>query len=384
MPAVIPTLKMKTLSMNTRRACLLATSVLIAGCAETTFEPTRQPTEIRRTQLGAEQYDVRDLGTFAGNPTVGLDIDKHGTVFGRYGSGPSQRSFRWTEASGYEDLGEIDGAPFQILTANDHGLLNGSIFTSSGQRAAAWVPGSGFVLLDPDFPGNTLGNNDHGVVAGTRNESGGVTRAFVWSAKDGLSFVPVTVEGASSLRSSAADVNNFGVVAGQVAFIRDGMVQMSAYVWDDATGTTLIPPLGPANVGVTHVSDQGLVVGASEMRRPMPGDIRTSPVAANPGTIPVHAWKWSAADGLVDLGTLGGDHSVAWNVDREGNVYGWASDASGAQHAVKWPAAGGIIDLGGLGGNTVTGGLNKHGVVAGSSVAAEGIAHIVVFTPQRK
>lgn len=143
-----------------------------------------------------------------------------------------------------------------------------------------------------------------------------------------------------------------------------GVVAGTGFCLGRCNGETIIPPLGQANVGVTHVSDEGLVVGASEMRRPLPGDIQGAPLRANPGTIPVHAWKWSAAGGLVDLGTLGGDHGVTWNADRDGNVYGWASDAAGMQHAVKWPSGGGVIDLGGLGGNTVPGGLNKHGVVA--------------------
>lgn len=370
--------------MSAPRAVLLAAVVSLAGCTEKTFEPTHQPGALNPARFDAQQYEVRDLGTFGGMSTIALDIDKHGAVFGRYGTAPDLRSFRWTEKTGYEDLGEIDGAAFQFLTANDHGLLNGSVFTPSGQRAAAWVPRTGFVLLDPEFSGGTLGNNDRGVVAGTRNEGGGVTRAFLWSEKDGLSFVQVTVEDASSLRSSAADVNNFGVVAGGVAFISGGVLKRRAFVWDDRTGTTLIPPLGPADVGVTHVSDQGLVLGASEMRGPLPGDIRRTPLSSNPGTIPVHAWKWSASGGLVDLGTLGGNHSVPWNADREGNVYGWASDADGIQHAVKWTPDGGIVDLGGLGGNTVTGGLNKHGVVVGWSIAADEIAHAVVFTPQKK
>lgn len=374
---------MKIFPMNTRRV-FLAAAILIAGCADGTLEPTRQPAELRRTQFDAGQYDVRDLGTFDGAPTVGIDIDKHGAVFGRYGTGTGQRSFKWTEADGFEDLGEIGGAAFQVLTANDHGLLNGSVFTPAGQRGAAWVPHTGFVLLDPDFPGSTLGNNDRGVVAGTRNEGGGSTRAYLWSEKDGLFFVPVAVAGASSLRSGAADVNNAGVVAGQVGFIDASGIQRRAFVWDEVNGTTLIPPLGPGEVGVTYISDQGLVLGASHTRRALPGETSTTPIASNPGTIPAHAWKWSAAGGLVNLGTLGGSHSVAWNADRDGNVYGWASDAAGVQHAVKWPAAGGAIDLGGLGGNALTGGLNKHGVVAGWAVAADGAAHAVIFTPRKK
>src|SRR5687767_2972646 len=109
--------------MPSSRAVLLAAAVSVVGCSEATFDPTRQPGELRRTQYDAQQYEVRDLGTFDGQPTIALDIDKHGAVFGRYGMGLSQRSFRWTETGGYEDLGALDGAAFQILTANDHGLL---------------------------------------------------------------------------------------------------------------------------------------------------------------------------------------------------------------------------------------------------------------------
>lgn len=369
--------------MNPRIFAFLAAASLAAGCSDSTLEPTHRPSDVRLTRLDAEQYDVRDLGTFSGQPTQGLDIDKFGTVYGLYGTAPALRSFRWTEATGFVDLGEINGAAFLFLAVNDHGLMNGSVRTPSGPRAAAWVPRTGFVLLDPDFAGNTLGNNDRGEVAGTRNEPGGATRAFVWSKNNGLSFVPVFIAGASSVRSGAADLNNFGTVAGQVSFISAGQLQRRAFIWNEETGTTLISPLGPLEVGVTYVSDDNLVLGASHMRNQMPGDVRRTPLASNPGTIPVHAWRWSAAGGLVDLGTLGGDHSVPWNADRDGNVYGWASDAAGVRHAVKWTADGRIVDLGGLGGNAVTGGLNKHGVVTGWSTGADGVSHALIFTPRK-
>lgn len=370
--------------MPSPKALILATSISIAGCAEATFEPTRQSGELHLTKYHAQQYEVRDLGTFAGKSTQAMDIDKHGTVYGRYGTGSAMRSYRWTERAGFEDLGEFNSVAFQFLTVNDHGLLNGSVFTPFGQRATAWLPRTGFVLLDPGFPGNTLGNNDRGDVAGTRFESLGVSRAFVWSEKEGLRLVPVTIENAVVIRSTAADVNDVGVVAGTVTFTSTAGTKTRAFIWNEASGTTLLPAIGPANFGVTFVSEEGLVLGAAETRPPRLGDIRANPLASNPGTIPVRAWKWSAAGGLVDLGTLGGNHSVAWNADREGNVYGWASDAFGVQHAVKWTVDGGIIDLGGLGGNTLTGGLNKHGVVVGWSTAADGIAHAVIFMPHKK
>lgn len=43
-----------------------------------------------------------------------------------------------------------------------------------------------------------------------------------------------------------------------------------------------------------------------------------------------------------------------------------------------------VRDLGTPGGNAVTGGLNKHGVVAGWSWGADGVAHAMIFTPPKK
>lgn len=65
----------------------------------------------------------------------------------------------------------------------------------------------------------------------------------------------------------------------------------------------------------------------------------------------------------------------------DGNVYGWASDAAGRKHAVKWSAAGGVIELGSLGHDTVIGGLNNHGVLPGWAIGNDGRSHVVRFEP---
>src|SRR5688572_12072998 len=69
------------------------------------------------SRLDATEYEIVDLGTFNGLPTQALDIDKHGAVYGLYGSGPSGRSFRWTRKEGYQDLGDFEGNTFRFLTA---------------------------------------------------------------------------------------------------------------------------------------------------------------------------------------------------------------------------------------------------------------------------
>jgi probable HAF family extracellular repeat protein len=87
------------------------------------------------------------------------------------------------------------------------------------------------------------------------------------------------------------------------------------------------------------------------------------------------AFRWTAAGGMQDLGTLGGRSSGANGVSADGSVVvGRADNAAGQDRAFRWTAAGGMQDLGTLGGGeSEAWGVSADGsVVVGSARNAAG------------
>src|SRR5207249_8104303 len=67
----------------------------------------------------------------------------------------------------------------------------------------------------------------------------------------------------------------------------------------------------------------------------------------------MHAFFWTPAGGMIDLGTLGGPDSMANGISTSGQVVGWSHispNINNAPHAFSWTQAGGMVDLGVLGG----------------------------------
>jgi probable HAF family extracellular repeat protein len=82
----------------------------------------------------------------------------------------------------------------------------------------------------------------------------------------------------------------------------------------------------------------------------------------------------------VDLGTLGGRHSVAYEINAAGQVVGFADTQEGATHAFRWQA-GQMTDLGApAGGLSMAFGLNASGQVVGKIKPPGGDDHATLWS----
>jgi probable HAF family extracellular repeat protein len=123
----------------------------------------------------------------------------------------------------------------------------------------------------------------------------------------------------------------------------DGTEGMRAFRWTSAGMVSLGLPIDGGGDGQAlntygyEVSGNGLVaVGLSD---------------------PINdAFRWSAADGMYSLGTLGGSYSSGDAVNFDGSVIVGTSTAIPDDNAFRWTAATGMVSIG-----TLPGGTNSHG-----------------------
>jgi probable HAF family extracellular repeat protein len=142
------------------------------------------------------------------------------------------------------------------------------------------------------------------------------------------------------------------VVVVSLLFSGAAMAQTTyhAFIWSAATGMQDLGSLGGTSYAL-GINASGTVVGYYI-------SVETE----------VRPFVWTQSGGMQDIGTLGGQGGVASGINDAGEVVGWANTASGQVHAFRWNAKNGMKDLGTLGGiSSSATAINKLGQVTGSS-----------------
>ncbi|MBT9596008.1 MAG: hypothetical protein IV094_08495 [Vitreoscilla sp.] len=143
-------------------------------------------------------------------------------------------------------------------------------------------------------------------------------------------------------------INQAGWVVG-ISSVSTG-VPFHATMWVDGTPIDLGTLPGGSLSEAHAINDKGHVAGYSYNQQDL-----------------VRATVWRGAK-VVELGTLGGLHSVAWAPNGRGQVVGWSLTAQGDLHATLWDGKA-ATDLGTLPGRDLSHayGINDAGVAVGTS-----------------
>jgi probable HAF family extracellular repeat protein len=178
-------------------------------------------------------------------------------------------------------------------------------------------------------------------------------RASEYTAQDlgSLGGTPGTV---------AFGINNNGDIVGSSAVPAEGW---RAFLWTECAGMIELPSLGGSSTAY-DLNESRHIVGGSIPRDA--GDF--------------HGVLWAGGD-MTDLGTLGGEYSVAYRINNAGRIVGQSSTGDGARRACVWNG-GPPADLGTLGGrDSHATGLNGTGAAAGIAILDGGWqAHVVLWT----
>jgi probable HAF family extracellular repeat protein len=277
-------------------------------------------------------------------------------------------------------------------------------FRGLGQMPGVWPSGGTYASAISADGSTIMGYGWVCQLGGTTCASSDMVQAYRW-----------TVAGGYKILGSPGNSSFFG--AGAVSF--DGSVIVgehpqptgfAAFRWTAAEGMRELT----MNIASAITADGAMVAGGDNWQKtsgqmgifgPFPGQqdqtqayglsgTSQAPVAvgaaikgADPFGPTFHAFRWTPAKGLQDLGLTNGTESIALAISADGSVIvGEARDANRFWRAFRWTASTGMIDIGTLGGpESAALAVNKDGtVIVGTSLtsSASDSNHIFRWTPK--
>jgi probable HAF family extracellular repeat protein len=215
-----------------------------------------------------------------------------------------------------------------------------------------------------------------------------VTHAFLWH--DGIRTELDSLPGGynSFAYSINADGRTVGGAQNGNIDPLTGYSEFVAVLWKHGRISTL-GTLGGNQSVANAINDRGQVVGAALNAIPDPlSNAFSLPYLFVPAATQAHAFLWTEAEGMQDLGTLGGPDSTAAFVNQHGQVAGQSYTNATINPATSLPTqdpffweAGKMLDIGTLGGTFgISTGMNSRGQVIGqSNMAGDQTSHAFLW-----
>lgn len=277
---------------------------------------------------GSSSQNIGSL-TGPGNFARATGLTNSGQVAGvSLNAADDIRTFTWNAADGMTDIGTLPGADEALEPViNNKGVITAIAHNTatSFNRAFRWSALGGITDLGVLAPGPVESSypraiNDAGIIVGDSWAFGNDYHAFLWTFGTGM----IDIHTNASNDSTPVGISAFGQVAGN--YHVDGEL-WRGYVWTFGSGMVDIAP--PAvRTETFSMTSGGRITG--QIGDPFIGS---------------RAMTWTQGGGLVDLGTLGGTISSARGANNKGQVVGGAQTGAGPVHAYVWTAKEGMVDL---------------------------------------
>lgn len=224
----------------------------------------------------------------------------------------------WTASGGAHLLaGSLGGSYTVARRINDQGLIVGEAGLPGGSGAHTVVWENGVMRDIQSFAtGSTFpwGLSNTGIAVGQWNPSGS---SYTWTAAGGM----LSMAGLEGPNDIPLAVNDDGQIVGW--YQGTSTDRPTAFLWTNGVITDL-GTLGGAWSTALAINNLAQIVGRTEM-------------GSQRGKRVYHAFLWTAAGGMSDLGFLpGGSSATAVDINDSGMIVGETVWSSGATRATIW------------------------------------------------
>jgi probable HAF family extracellular repeat protein len=287
----------------------------------------------------------------------------------------------------FRDLGVMDGISSMAWGINNNRQVVGWVNYAAGgpldSQAFLWTLSGGMQPLGTlggryswaykiSDNGTIVGESQTGALPGFPNGIGtGFYKPLSQAMQQMPHLIPIPNPPPPWPYSRAYGVNDSGQVAG---FSNNLDAAMQAVIWPNFTSTpTALGTFGGDHGVAFDINASGAVVGQAEV---------------TPGSTDAHAFYWPGSGDIQDLGTLRADGagiSTARGLNDMGDIVGGATNEDNLREAFIKLSGGNMTGLGGLGGSvdglmSLAQDVNANDEVVGYAYTPEGVMHAFLYT----